>query len=88
MGIPCVDLVLRFVDEEYWRLGYVMSTCCTPSFLEFHAGTLLTAGKALNLLRLCNPTVSLVLILYSEGGALVLSLYMFLISVVLSLIHI
>ena len=45
------------LDEEYWRSGYVMATSCSPSFLRCHDNTLLTAGKALNLLKLCSPKV-------------------------------
>lgn len=57
--ISSMDLLpLYLTDEEYWRSGYVMATCCSPSFLKCHANTLLTAGKALNLLRLCSPKVS------------------------------
>ena len=45
------------LDEEYWRSGYIMATSCSPSFLHCHDNTLLTAGKALNLLKLCSPKV-------------------------------
>ena len=53
----CDIHTLLSVDEEYWTSGYVMTTNCTPTFLNSHAVTLLTAGKALNLLRLCYPKV-------------------------------
>lgn len=41
----------------YWRSGFVMEGCCAPVFLTSHASTLLTIGKAINLLKLCNPKV-------------------------------
>ena len=34
-----------------------MATSCSPSFLCCHDNTILTAGKALNLLKLCSPKV-------------------------------
>ncbi len=46
------------VDDKYWSEGYTASGGCAPGFLEGQAHTILTCGKALNLLRICKPSVS------------------------------
>ena len=50
-GVMCVD-------DKYWSEGYTASGGCAPGFLEGQAHTILTCGKALNLLRICKPSVS------------------------------
>ena len=48
------------IDEEYWSRGYTLAgeDGCAPRFLSSQAHTILTCGKALNLLRICKPSVS------------------------------
>jgi len=46
-------------DHRYWEKGYCLSSPCTPHFLTQHTHTILTCGKALNLLKMCCPTVSI-----------------------------
>ncbi|XP_064400242.1 uncharacterized protein LOC135346526 isoform X2 [Halichondria panicea] len=43
-------------DDKYWNEGYTASGGCAPGFLEGQAHTILTCGKALNLLRICKPS--------------------------------
>lgn len=45
-------------DHRYWTQGYVAADQCTPTFLSPHGHTLLACGKALNLLRICCPKVT------------------------------
>ena len=44
-------------DHTYWTRGYHAPSHCTPAFLEQYSDVILTSGKALNLLRLCCPSV-------------------------------
>ena len=57
-------------DNKYWNEGYVVSTphTLTPHFLTPHTHTIITAGKALNLLRLCKPNVSELINFIETGG--------------------
>ena len=59
--IPPPHTHTQIKDHTFWTEGYrlVSENSCAPHFLAHLATPILTCGKGLNLLKLCNPSVSL-----------------------------
>ena len=49
--------VSGLADESYWTNGYTTPSGCSPSFLSHLSQPILTCGKALHLLQVCQPQV-------------------------------
>lgn len=63
---PQTSMYTWSIDETYWERGYTLlvdeSTPAMPPFLSDLALNIFHSGKALNLLRMCNPKVSVFII--------------------------